>query len=151
MTRTVITTPLGWAVAISSSLPGLGRGDAESVHAAQVRMSAGNFRGSLAQSLLRSSGLDESGHGNRCDCCCPVPLVQGQGLDLDLGGRAEEPIASSSPLSPPHAPQLLGVLWNEEDILWELPTPQGQPTYNVNLMGAGYSKARPSCLNAKQL
>lgn len=47
------------------------------------------------------------------------------GLDLDLGGRTEEFIASSSPPFPHHIPQLLGVLWEEEPRSLGTPRPSG--------------------------
>lgn len=57
------------------------------------------------------------------------------GLDMDLGGRTEELIASSSPPFPPHTPQLLGVLWDKEPHSLGTPRPSGAAHIQFHLMG----------------
>lgn len=76
--------------------------DAETqrLHAsAQARVGAGNFRASLAWSLLRSSGLDESEHGIK------VWLLLPNDLESRLKNSASTPTAIPIP-----TPHLVGVL-----------------------------------------
>lgn len=92
--------------------------DAETqrLHAsAQARVGAGNFRASLAWSLLRSSGLDESEHGIK------VWLL----LPNDLESPAEELSLHPYRHPHPHPPPGGGAVKMRNHTLWELPTPQG--------------------------